>query len=202
MRLMVVDDHRLVLDGLRSYFRSAMPEVEVAAFDDGNEALATIDGGERYDLIIVDLLMKPLSGIAFMRELKARRNATPVVVVSAYDDPERTATVRKLGAAAFVSKADGAMPLIRTIRTLVQETRAQARGDAPLPAVPKLSGRQTEVLKLAARGLSNRRIGESLGVTEETVKSHLKQIYAELGVNNRVDCVVRASQLGLLPLEF
>jgi DNA-binding NarL/FixJ family response regulator len=204
--VMVVDDHAVVRAGLARVLGTAPDLQIVAQASDGNEALELLTQVEP-DVILMDLSMPGMDGITATRRILARRPQACVVALTSFGDRDRVITMVDAGARGYLVK-DG------DPEELVSAIRAAAAGGSPLAPVAAsallrsrqarsylqdLTTREREVLELLAAGLSNRVIGERLGVTEATVKAHLTRVYTRLGVTDRVSAAMRAREMGLGP---
>lgn len=198
IRVLVVDDHALVRSGIRTLL-DADPDLDVVGeAANGREALA-VAGDSAPDVVLMDLSMPVMDGIAATRELLASGSPARVLVLTSFSDRERVRDVLAAGATGYVLK--DAEP-----RDLLAAIHAAAAGHVPLDARvagallpsptalagPALSPRETEVLRLVARGLANKQIARSLGITERTVKAHLSRVFRELGVLDRTSAALWA----------
>ncbi|GLY69797.1 response regulator [Amycolatopsis taiwanensis] len=204
IKLVIADDHPVVRDGLSSMF----------AADEGFEVLGeAADGAEAVqlartlepDVILMDLRMPGMDGVAAITELARQGNAARVLVLTTYDTDSHVLPAIEAGATGYLLKDAPRAELLRAVR-------AAARGEAVLspsvaarlmsrvrkPAAGPLSERELEVLGLVAAGNTNREAAARLFITEATVKSHLLNIYAKLGVNDRAAAVAEAFNRGLL----
>ena len=194
--VMIVDDHRLVRAGLRTLLASA-PDVEVVAeASDGAEAV-TEAGTTRPDVVLMDLSMPVLDGVAATRLLAAEVPNAKVVALTTFSDRQRVNDVLSAGAVGYLLKDCAPDELFAAIR-------AAAAGHAPLdPRVaaallpargdePALSSREQEVLRLAASGLANKQIARKLGISESTVKVHLGNVFKRIGVADRTSAALWA----------
>ncbi|MFF4615183.1 response regulator [Nonomuraea jabiensis] len=202
--LLIVDDHPVVRDGLAGMF-ARDPEFEVLGeAADGAEAVRLAQA-LRPDVILMDLRMPGMDGVSATRELAERGNAARVLVLTTYDTDSDVLPAIEAGATGYLLKDAPRDELLRAVR-------AAARGEAVLapsvaallmsrvrrPAPGPLSPREVEVLQLVAAGATNREAAAKLFLTEATVKSHLLNIYAKLGVNDRAAAVTEAFHRGLL----
>jgi two-component system, NarL family, response regulator LiaR len=205
IRIVLVDDHRLVLRSLQAYLES-FPDLAVAGVAaSGEELLARVDEWNP-DVILQDLLMPGgLDGVRTTEQLIAQRPRSRVVALTASVDEARMMGVLRAGAAGYVRK--DAEP-----ETLVAAVRAVAAGRMFIdPAVSRmlreraapddLTARELDVLREVALGHSNREIAAALGVTDETVKTHVARVLAKLQVENRAQAIVQALKRGLVTLE-
>ncbi len=204
IRLLIVDDHPVVRDGLRGML-SGDPDLEVVGeASDGAEALDLVDP-LRPDVILMDLRMPGLGGVATIRAMVERGVAARVLVLTTYDSDSDVVPALEAGATGYLLKDSPRAELVRAIR-------AAARGEAVLapsvatrlvsqlraPAQDALSDRELEVLTLIAGGETNRGAATRLFISEATVKTHLLHIYEKLDVNDRAAAVAAAYERGLL----
>jgi DNA-binding NarL/FixJ family response regulator len=222
IRLLVVDDHPLMRDGLVRLL-GLEPEIEiVGTASDGAEAVAKV-GELQPALVLMDVRMPNMSGIAATREIKARYPQTEVVLLTMHDEEEYVFEGLSAGASGYLLKDashDEVMSALRQVsagqaqiapsvtRKLVREFASlrQARPEpAPTPTPParppELSRREFEVLGLLVRGYSNRQIATDLFIDETTVKTHLHRIFEKLQVRDRTQAAILAVQHGWCPRE-
>jgi NarL family two-component system response regulator LiaR len=210
IRLVLVDDHRVVRRGLRSYLE-AFPDLSVVGEASSGEQI--LEKVEHWlpDVVIMDLLMPGgLGGIETTRRIRAISPHTQVVVLTAHTDEARVVAALRAGAIGYVRKdADPDL--------LLAAVRAAARGQTLLdPAIAgsvlqdlvrdtkvkhDLTEREMEVLRLLARGRTNREIAADLVVSGETVKTHVGNILAKLHLAHRTQAVIHALQQGLISLD-
>jgi DNA-binding NarL/FixJ family response regulator len=204
IRLLVVDDHPVVRDGLCSMF-DRDPEFDVLGeAGDGAEAVRLAQE-LRPDVILMDLRMPGMDGVTAITELAAKGVAARVLVLTTYDTDSHVLPAIEAGATGYLLKDAPRADLLRAVR-------AAAHGEAVLspavtarlmsklrsPAAGPLSQRELEVLELVAAGSTNREAAARLFITEATVKTHLLNIYAKLGVSDRAAAVAEAFNRGLL----
>jgi len=205
IRLLIVDDHPVVRDGLRGIFESD-PQFEVTG-EAGNGAEAVTQARSlRPDVVLMDLRMPDVDGVTAIKRLAELGLDTRVLVLTTYDTDTDVVPAIEAGATGYLLKDAPRSELLRAVR-------AAARGEAVLspsvatrllgqvraPAREPLSGRELDVLALVARGTSNRDTATRLFISEATVKTHLLHIYAKLGVNDRAAAVAVGFERGLLP---
>jgi DNA-binding NarL/FixJ family response regulator len=210
--LLIVDDHPVVRDGLSGMF--AAPEFKVLGqAADGAEAVRLAET-LRPDVILMDLRMPGMDGVAAITELASRGIPARVLVLTTYDTDSYVLPAIEAGATGYLLKDAPSAELLRAVR-------AAANGDAVLapsvaarlmsrvrtPAVPNASGaagaeplsaREVEILELVAAGNTNREAAARLFISEATVKTHLLHIYAKLGVSDRAAAVAEGFNRGLL----
>jgi DNA-binding NarL/FixJ family response regulator len=203
--VLLVDDHPVVRVGLRGMLAAA-PDIEVVGEAGSGAEAVVLAGTLAPDVVLMDLRMPGGDGVAATERIRAARPATRVVVLTTYDTDTDILRAIEAGAAGYLLK-DAALD------TLADAVRAAARGETVLappvaarlvhrlraPTGDTLTPRETEVLALVARGLSNADIGRTLYIGEATVKTHLLRIFGKLGVNDRTAAVTAAMSRGLLP---
>ncbi len=204
IRLIIVDDHPIVRDGLRGML-DGDPDLEVVGeASDGVEALAVV-AKLQPDVVLMDLRMPGGGGAAAIRALADRGETARVLVLTTYDTDADVVPALEAGATGYLLKDAPREELVRAIR-------AAARGETVLapsvatklvsqlraPAHDTLSERELEVLTLIAQGETNRGAAARLFISEATVKTHLLHIYEKLGVNDRAAAVATAYERGLL----
>jgi NarL family two-component system response regulator YdfI len=210
IRVLIADDHMVVREGLQTVLEVASDLEPVGAAADGAEAVRLV-GELSPDVVLMDLRMPGVDGIAAIRQIKERYPAVEIVILTTYDDDAYIVRGLRAGARGYLLKDTGRQALFDAIR-------AAARGESLLPsavvdkvvarlAEPRpaaggdLSQREQEVLAWLADGASNREIALHLHITERTVKAHVTGIFNKLGVNSRAEAVAVALRQGLLPSE-
>jgi DNA-binding NarL/FixJ family response regulator len=213
MRVLLADDQELFREGVRLILETAEDIAVVGEAADGFEAVRQARLLEP-DVVLMDVRMPRLDGLEATRRIVAERSQTRVIVLTTFDLDEHVYAAMKAGASGFLLKDLGRDQLIGAIRTaaagdallapavirrLIERFCGQSPPADGLPeSMAELTSRELEVLKLVARGLSNRQIGESLFLSEATVKTHLAHVYAKLSVRDRVQAVVLAYETGLV----
>ena len=205
LRLLVVDDHPVVRNGLASMLASQPDFTVVGEAADGLEAVAAV-GTLRPDVVLMDLRMPVMDGLTAIRAIRAAADPPPILVLTTYDADADILRAIEAGAAGYLLKDAPPADLYAAVR-------ATAAGGAPLsPAVAArlvhqvraqqetLSARELDVLRLVARGASNREVGRDLRISEATVKTHLLHAFEKLGVGDRTSAVTRAIERGLIDL--
>jgi len=206
IRLLVVDDHPVVRDGLKGML-SGEPDMEVIGeAADGLEAVA-VAAAKTPDIVLMDLRMPVLDGVAATRRLLAEHPAIKVIVLTTYDEDTDIVRAVQAGAAGYLLKDAPREELYQAIRAAAQgrtvlapKVAARLLGQLRHSATATPSDRELEVLGLVARGLTNRAIAARLHISEATVKTHLVHVFAKLGVDDRTAAVTVALERGLLDL--
>jgi two-component system, NarL family, response regulator LiaR len=207
--VLIVDDHAVVREGLRTFLALQEGIEVVGEAADGREALAA-EARLSPDVILMDLVMPVLDGVQAMRALHERGSRSHVIVLTSFLDDARILPAIRAGAAGYLLKDVEPAELAQAVRGAGGERatidptvaarlmRTLADGDAPDRAVPDtLTRREREVLCLIAAGRSNKRIALELGVAEKTVKTHVGHVLAKLGVSDRTQAALLAVRAGL-----
>jgi DNA-binding NarL/FixJ family response regulator len=205
IRVLIVDDHPVVRDGLRGMFDRSDDVTVVGEAADGREAVDRAIALEP-DVILMDLRMPGTDGVTAIRELAARGVMSKVLVLTTYDTDSDVLPAIEAGAAGYLLKDASPADLQRAIRTAHEGGTVLAPSVASLlmaqvrkpAAAGPLSDRELEVLALIAKGRNNREAAAELFISEATVKTHLMHVYAKLEVNDRAAAVAAAYERGLL----
>ena len=207
IRVLIVDDHAVVREGLRTFLELQDGIAVAGEAADGEQAVMQAEA-LRPDVVLMDLVMPRLDGVGAMRELRRRLPGTRVIVLTSFAEDERLLPAIQAGAAGYLLKNVAPAELARAIRAAhagealldpliaarLVEAIAQPAGE---PAPERLTAREQEVLALIARGYSNKRIALELGIAEKTVKTHVGHVLAKLGVADRTQAALHAVRMGL-----
>lgn len=203
VRVLVVDDHPVVRDGLVAML-GADPGIEViGAAEDGAEALALI-ARDHPDVVLMDLRMPGVGGVEAIREQRRRGGEQPrLLVLTTYDTDREILGALEAGADGYLLKDARGEDLARAVHDLaagrpVLVPAALAALTAQRGTRPALSDRESEVLRLVAEGCTNRAVARRLRIGEATVKTHLAHVYEKLGVGDRASAVRTAWEQGLV----
>jgi DNA-binding NarL/FixJ family response regulator len=201
MKVLVVDDHPLIREALRNVLAELDAGCELLESADSAGALRTVAAQPEIDLVLLDLNLPDADGFATLEELRRRRPATAVVMLSAQNDHQLVTRSIALGAAGYIPKSTPHEVMVSALRLvcsgglyLPPEVLA---GEGP--ANPQLTARERQVLALMLEGKSNKRICSRLGLAEATVKNHVTAILKALGASNRTEAVIAAGRLGWKP---
>ena len=210
IRLVLVDDHPIVLDGLESLFRLESDIRVVARCVNGEEALIAVNR-HRPDVLLLDLNLPRKDGLTVLRELHPKKLDTKVVVLAAVLEEEEVLEAFRLGVRGMVLKEQAAQTVVRCVRQVhageqwVEKhacTRALHslldREGGESAAASVLTPREIQMVRMAARGLRNKEMSDRLAISEGTVKIHLHNIYQKLKVENRVQLTLCAQSRKLL----
>lgn len=190
-KILVVDDHALVREGLMQTLHQLEGGAVCVGARDADAALQELQNQD-YDLVLLDLMLPGINGMAFLGVLKKRYPSLPVVILSALDDADTVARAMRSGAAGFVPKYSSSEELLNALRQVLagaiflpqglQETHGGGRSLAERYGI---TAGQMRVLELLGQGKTNREIADLLGLTEGTVKIHVSAIFKALKVSNR-----------------
>jgi DNA-binding NarL/FixJ family response regulator len=206
IRILIADDHPIVRAGLQDVL-SSQPDFEVIAeAKNGAEAVALADRLKPH-VVLMDLSMPQMDGVTAICRIKAEHQDIHILVLTTYDSDSDVLPAIEAGAIGYLLKDSPREELFEAIRAAAQgkplltsSIAARLMERMRGPAVEALSSREIDVLKLVAKGTSNREIADRLYITEATVKSHLIRIYSKLGVADRTAAVTKALEQGILRL--
>ena len=213
MRALVIDDHPLIQDAVSNVLRSLDAQIHIEVASDCERGLVMAAHGTEPDLVLLDLNLPGLSGMAALTAWRTRFPGVPVIVVSATMDQQTVLAALGAGAAGFIPKSSSNAVMLHAVR-LVQAggkylppevlQRSGSSGTVHRPRQVALSletlgltTRQIDVLRLIAKGASNKIICRELGLAERTVKAHITAILRALKVTSRTQAAIAAASLGL-----
>jgi DNA-binding NarL/FixJ family response regulator len=205
IRLLVVDDHPMVRTGIGAVVSGQADMTLVAEAEDGLEAVAMFDR-HRPDVTLMDLQMPRMNGMVAMGEILKRWPSARIVVLTTYRGDVQALRALKIGASGYLLKNTLRKELVSAVRD-VHAGRRYVAAEVALElsrrvADEALSAREVEVLGEVAAGGANKQVADRLGVSEETVKSHMKNILVKLGASDRLQAVVIAMRRGILNEEL
>ncbi len=214
VRLLIADDEALVRSGLRMLVEGEEDIRVVGEAEDGEEALEAA-ARSRPDVVLMDVRMPRLDGLAAAERLLRRPDAPRVLMLTTFDEDEHVYEALRIGVSGFLLKTSPPEQLLHALRMVAQGNalidpkvtrrlieafgRTLATGDAP-PELDELSPREREVLELLARGLSNAEIAKRLYLSQATVKTHVARVLDKLGLRDRVQAVIFAYEARIVEL--
>ena len=212
MQVLMIDDHVMVLQGLKNLLGVMMPGLQIDTANAIAPAL-TLASETRYDLVLLDWYLDGCSGAQAIQRLRDVGCVARIVVLSGESDAALVRTAIGLGAAGFVPKRYSSEAMVAALETVLRggiflppEGQLNGPGESAVAAAPLteaeqhmagLTPRQIDVYRAAARGLPNKLIARELGIAESTVKTHLLAVYTALGVRNRTEAAYHASRKGI-----
>jgi len=209
IRVILADDHAVVRQGIRQFLETGSNIAVVAEASDGLEAVQLIREHQP-DVAVLDIQMPGQSGIAVTRMLRAERFPVGILILTAFDDEPYIRAVLQAGANGYVLKTADAQEIVEAVQavnegksaldpTIARKLLSQlARPEAVMTSVEPLTERELEVLRLAAKGYTNKAIGAQLSISDRTVQGHLAKIYDKLHAASRTEAVMRGVTLGLV----
>jgi DNA-binding NarL/FixJ family response regulator len=207
MRLIVIDDHPLILEAMRWLLRGLQAQADIATAADCESGLALAERGPLPDLVLLDMQLPGLGGMSAVRAWRSRWPMVPLVVLSASRDARTVTEVLNAGAAGFIPKSTSNEVMLAALRLVLDGGRylppllldagdSVQRAPSAVQSLA-LTERQLQVLRLLAQGAPNKVIGRELGLAERTVKAHVTAVLRTLKVSNRTHVAIAAARLGL-----
>jgi NarL family two-component system response regulator LiaR len=211
IRVLIVDDHEVVRQGLR-FVLEQEPGIEVVGeCDDGRSAVAAIEELAP-DVVLLDLVMPGLDGLGVLRALRDRPVRPAVIVLTSFLAEDRTVEAVRAGALSYLPKTTAVDRVVEAVRAAAEGGSVldpgvaavlvqRVRDGADTGPLTTLSRREREVLAALSQGRSNREIARRLSLSEETVKTHVSSILAKLGLQDRTQAAIFGLQQGVVPLD-
>jgi DNA-binding NarL/FixJ family response regulator len=220
LKILIVDDHPLIREALRHVLTVLDRDLDLLEAQNGVEALTAADGNPDLDLVLLDLALPDIDGFEALAQLRERSQNTPVVVLSASEQPETVTRAIDAGAMGFIPKTSSNQLLLNALRLVLsggvylpvevlrqhqgtpehalrRAAEASKHGKALSPRDIGMTQRQSEVLALMVQGKPNKLICRELNLAEGTVKIHVTAILKALNVSNRTQAVIAVGKLGL-----
>jgi len=213
--ILLVDDHPMLRQSLRTILANQPDFVVVAEADNGEDAVK-LANEFKPDIIVMDIDLPKLDGLEATKMIKAANPEIAILVLTVSDAEQHILGILQAGAAGYLTKSvysDMFVQAIRGIITgdmvfspvigqkLLKHAAHYPKKEVQLDAVEKLSIRELEILKLAARGMSNKEIAQSLGISLRTVKGHLVDVFSKLRVGSRTEAIITSLRAGVITLD-
>lgn len=214
IHVVLADDHAVVRQGIRRFLQEAPDISVVAEAGDGAEAIRLVQV-HRPDIVVLDIRMPKVTGVEAARRIKEHFPDVRVLALTAYDDDPYVFALLQAGADGYVLKTASADELVQAVRTVYrgesalspeitskvvrQATEGRPKGAAD--QVELLTERELDVLRLVAKGMTNREAGRELGISHRTVQGHLASIYGKLDASSRTEAVTEALKRGWIVIE-
>ena len=206
VRVLIADDHPLMVGGLRQAVLAAAPGAEIAVAHDFDSMVAALDASPDTDLVLLDLAMPGVRGFSGLLFLRSARPSTPVIVVSGNEERAVVRHCLEFGAAGFIPKTNSLDTMRAAIAQVLEGGRwtppdfdpnlaANGESSAMARRLASLTPQQIRVLMMLSQGLLNKQIAYELGVSEATVKAHVSAIFQKLGVESRTQAVILATKI-------
>ena len=206
MKIFLADDHQLFLEGMQSVLSYMAPDVQIVCAKNGVEALKQLTENA-YDVALIDLRLPNLDGFSLLTDLSKTNSLTPVIIVTASEDPQDVQLAINLGAAGFVPKSSSGQQIVAAINRVLNGEIVRPGDDGLIEESTggteswarqhNITPRQLEVLRLIRHGLSNQAIADKLHLSMATVKTHIVAIFQILNTQSRTETIRKAQQLGL-----
>ena len=209
IRLILADDHRIILEGLEQLFRREKDFEVIGTATNGEDALAAVRS-KKPDVLVLDINMPKGNGLWVLKSVHTEKLKTRVVLLTATLDDDEVLEAMQSGVSGLVLKEAAAVNLVDTVRRVQRGERALepmlvsralerlSQREEAKKIVEVLSKRETEIVKMVAAGLRNKEIAMKLSIGEGTVKTHLHTIYEKLGVHGRVELAMYALERGII----
>ena len=208
IRVLLADDHAVVRAGIRIFMENAGDIQVVAEARDGLEAQALI-AEHRPEVAVLDIEMPKASGVEVTRWIRAHLENVGILILTAYDDDPYVMAVLRAGANGYVLKTAPPADILQAVRdvhagksaldaVIARKLVARISGGTAEQRLEALTERELEVLRLAAKGYTNKAIGVQLGISDRTVQGHLAHIYTKLDAGSRTEAVMRGLSMGLI----
>jgi len=208
MRIVLADDHDLIRDTIEEFLKRLDKDLHVLHAATLSQALDLIRKADALDLVLLDLRMPGMNGLAGLKSVQAARAGVPIVILSAETNPDTIRNALQAGAAGFLPKTMRGTAMLTALRLILAGERYvpdilvtgqpapadETTGRGPAPT--SLTQREREVVGLLVQGLSNKEIGHRLGIEVVTVALHLRSVYRKLGVTSRTQAVRLAMEQG------
>ena len=203
IRVVLADDHSVVRRGIRDFLVEAGDIEVVAEAENGRQAY---DFAVQYqpDVVVLDIQMPESNGLDVARRLRSEGLRFGILILTAFNDPPYVKAALEAGANGYVLKSSEADEIVEAVKAVYEGKRVydsvldafSIPAALPEASSAQLTERELEVLRLAARGLTNKAIGFDLAISDRTVQGHLANIYEKLGVSGRTEAVMKAADLG------
>ncbi|MFO7741553.1 MAG: response regulator transcription factor [Anaerolineae bacterium] len=214
IRVVLADDHAVVRQGIRRFLEDDPAIDVVAEASNGKEAIRLVED-HHPDVAVLDIRMPEVTGVEATRRIKAGFPDTRVLILTAYDDDPYVFALLEAGADGYVLKTASADQLVDAVRTVhrgesalspevatkVVRQATDHRPEGAADQIEPLTPREIDVLRLVARGMTNREVGRELGISHRTVQGHLASIYGKLGASSRTEAVTEALKRGWIVVE-
>ena len=214
-KILIADDHAMLREGMRNLLEKEKDFDLVGEAADGEEAVR-LAGKLKPDIVIMDIVMPKLNGIEATKQIKQVSPSTALLILTAYSDIRYIIGLLEAGACGYLLKNSPGKDVIRAIRAvrsgesvldsevtrkLVQRLANLSKSPDEREASGQLTSREIEILKWAARGLSNKELSEKLFISLRTVKAHMTNIFNKLGCSSRTDAIIKGLKQGYIDLN-
>ena len=208
IRVVLADDHAVVRKGVREFLEDE-PDIEVVGEASDGQQAVELAVALQPDVIVMDVAMPEVTGVEATKRIRSLAPAVRILALTAYDDEPYVFGLLDAGVTGYVLKTAESREIVRAVRATAAgqsvldptvATRVVARTRQPAAITEALTERELEILRLAARGLTNKQIGARLDISDRTVQNHLANVYTKLEVASRTEAVTVALQRGMIRL--
>ena len=214
-RILIADDHAMLREGMRNLL-SQEKDFELAGEAANGEEAVRLAKELKPDIVIMDIVMPKLNGLEATKQIKQLSPATSVLILTAYSDIRYIVELLEAGASGYLLKDAPGKEVVKAIRAvragesvldpevtrkLVQRVAGLSRSQEERATGGQLTAREMEILRWAARGLSNKEISEKLFISLRTVKAHMTNIFNKLGCSSRTDAIIKGLKQGYISLD-
>ena len=215
VRILIADDHAVLREGMRDLLNREKDFEVVGEAGDGEEA-ARLGKELKPDVVIMDIVMPKLNGIEATKLIKQVSPSSAILILTAYSDIHYILGLLEAGACGYLLKSARGSEVVGAVRTvsygesvldslvtqkLLQRVVSSERGNSEARSAGQLTARETEILKMAARGMSNKDVADTLFLSLRTVKAHLTNIFNKLGCGSRIDAIIKGLREGYITLD-
>jgi NarL family two-component system response regulator LiaR len=214
-RILIADDHAMLREGMRNLL-SQEKDFEIVGEAANGEEAVRLTRELKPDIVVMDIVMPKLNGVEATRQIKQVNPATAVLILTAYSDIRYIIELLEAGACGYLLKDAPGKEVVKAIRAvrsgesvldpevtrkLVQRLASLSKGPDEHGTGGQLTAREMEILKWAARGLSNKEMSEKLFISLRTVKAHMTNIFNKLGCSSRTDAIIKGLKQGYIDLD-
>lgn len=199
MKILLVDDHPLVCEGVASLLRQLDAAVQLVPASDVSSGLRLVREHGDIELLMLDIGLPEIDGMAAIELFRQAAPSMPIVILTAADDQNTVAEALRRGVQGFIPKSVDAQVMLNGLRTVLDGDLFVPDASAPPSGHGDLTSRQIEVLRLLVQGMSNKEIARAMGLSSGTVRIHLAAIFKVLGVSNRTEAAMAAMRRRILP---
>ncbi|OUR70948.1 hypothetical protein A9Q78_11420 [Methylophaga sp. 41_12_T18] len=198
MKILLADDHGLFRDSMAVWIKHYNDQANISFAADFTSIIDLLNQQQKFDLILLDLTMPGMSGITSINTVKQQSPETPILIVSANDDPQTINACLQNGAAGYVTKASEGTEILKALNMVIQGKTYQTKALADKvedPILASLSDKQLQLLTYLGQGITNKEIARQMEFSEGTIKQYVSQLLSKLEVDNRTQAANKARSM-------
>ena len=198
MKILLADDHGLFRDSMAVWIKHYNDQANISFAADFTSIIDLLNQQEKFDLILLDLTMPGMSGISSIKTIKQQSPETPILIVSANDDPQTINACLHNGAAGYITKASEGTEILKALNMVIQGKTYQTKALTEQvidPILASLSDKQLQLLTYLGQGITNKEIALQMGFSEGTIKQYVSQLLSKLEVDNRTQAANKARSM-------